>query len=337
MKNETLKMFYKAYKEYLIETDHSANTADQYCTYLRKACALLNLGEGFIEAIIAISDIKTQAALCEYLMAKLSDAFEKNNTNIPKKHISNYKSAVAMLSAFIVKEEVSESTAEAPSSFLPAITLPCESVYTQQDMIRIFKQRLVTQDRYYSTSCLPVRIITKINRNSVKTDIYKNIILNTKFLYDKDTNKFFRLSEITKLTIKTDGFVKIEVKGKEYDVYTEIYSKGKFIGYEPIRVDSFALLSLDHVLPVHSELQGFLVNHDEFRKLSDSVIAYKQANSKTTLTQFSNDYFEKVYFSLTVNEVVLIDEIRAFIDSLELTILHRSFNSSKNDNVVDNH
>ena len=31
-----------------------------------------------------------------------------------------------------------------------------------------------------------------------------------------------------------------------------------------------------------------------------------------------------------------IDEIRAFIDSLELAILHRSFNSSKNDNVPVN-
>ena len=336
MKNETLKNFYKAYKEYLIETDHSANTSDQYCTYLRKACALLNLGEGFIEAIIAISDIKTQAALCEYLMARLSDAFEKNNTNIPKKHISNYKSAVATLSAFIVKEEIAESTTEACSSFLPAITLPCESVYTQQDIIRIFKQRLVTQDRYYATSCLPVRIITKINRNSVKKDIYKNIILNTKFLYDKDANKFFRLSEITKLTIKTDGFVKIEVKGKEYDVYTEIYSKGKFIGYEPIRVDSFALLSLDHVLPVHSELQKFLPTHSEFKKFSDNIISYKESCPEMTIAQFSTDYFEKVYPSLSVDESILMDEIRTFIDSLELTILHRSFNSSKNDNVPIN-
>ncbi len=336
MKNETLKNFYKEYKEYLIETDHSANTADQYCTYLRKACALLNLGEGFIETIIAISDIKIQAALCEYLMAKLSDAFEKNNTDTPKKHISNYKSAVAILSAFIVKEDVSETPAiETP--FLPAITLPCESVYTQQDMRRIFKQRLVTQDRYYANSCLPVRIITKINGSGVKKDIYKNIILNTKFLCDKNPDKFFRLSEITKLTIKTDGFVKIEVKGKEYDVYTEIYSKGESIGYEPIRVDSFALLSLDHILPVHSELQKFLPTHSEFKKFSDNVITYKENCPEMTVAQFSTDYFEKVYPSLSVDESILMDEIGAFIDSLQLTILHRSFNSSKNDNVVDSH
>ena len=333
MKNENLKNFFKEYKEYLIETDHSANTADQYCTYLRKTCAFLNLGEGFLEAIISISDIKVQAALCEFLMAKLSAAFESNDTDIPKKQISNYKSAVAMLSAFIVKEDVPETTSIVETSFLPTITLPCESIYTQQDMRRIFKQRLVTQDRYYANSCLPVRIITKINAKSTKKDIYKNIILNTRFLYDKDSNKYFRLSEITKLTIQTDGFVKIDVKGKEYDVYTEVYSKGKFVGYERIRVDSFALLSLDHILPIHSELQGFLKNHEEFRKFSDSVISYKIHCPGMTVTQFSNAYFETVYSELTVNESTLIDEIGAFIDTLELAILHRSFNSSKNDNV----
>ena len=152
-------------------------------------------------------------------------------------------------------------------------------------------------------------------------------------MYDKDSNKYFRLSEITKLTIQTDGFVKIDVKGKEYDVYTEVYSKGAFVSYERIRVDSFSLLSLDHILPIHSELQGFLKNHEEFRKFSDSVISYKTHCPGMTVTQFSNVYFETVYSELTVNESTLIDEIGSFIDTLELAILHRSFNSSKNDNV----
>ena len=91
MKNETLKSFFKEYKQYLIETDHSLNTADQYCTYLRKACAFLNLGEGFIEAIIAIADANVQAALCEYLMAKLSNEFENAQDKIFKKQILQKK------------------------------------------------------------------------------------------------------------------------------------------------------------------------------------------------------------------------------------------------------
>ena len=73
MKNEVLKNFFKEYKRYLVETNHTYNVSDQYCTYLRKACALLNLGEGFIEAIIAISDVNVQAALCEYLIRTYSN------------------------------------------------------------------------------------------------------------------------------------------------------------------------------------------------------------------------------------------------------------------------
>ena len=77
MKNIVLSNFMKEYKEYLIETDHSTHSADSYCTYLRKGCGFLDLGEGFLEAISTIVDVKVRVALCEYLMAKLSEAFEK--------------------------------------------------------------------------------------------------------------------------------------------------------------------------------------------------------------------------------------------------------------------
>ena len=36
MKSDTLKSFFKDYKEYLVDNDRSVYSADQYCTYLRK-------------------------------------------------------------------------------------------------------------------------------------------------------------------------------------------------------------------------------------------------------------------------------------------------------------
>ena len=85
MKNNTLKKFFAEFKKYLIDTDHTANTADQYCSYLRKACALLDLGEGFVEVIIAISDVSVKVALCEYLMSKLSNELENTEDKLLKK------------------------------------------------------------------------------------------------------------------------------------------------------------------------------------------------------------------------------------------------------------
>ena len=182
MKNEALKKFFQEYKEYLVDTDHTSYSADQYCTYLRKACAMLDLGEGFLEAIVAISDSNVQAALCEYLMSKLSNKFKNSTDKAQKKQISNYKSAVSMLSEF-VSESGTPKSSSVTVSFLPAVTLPFESVYSQKELFNIFKSRLVTQDRYYygDEKCFPSRIINRIATKH-KRKLYNNLILDTRFL-----------------------------------------------------------------------------------------------------------------------------------------------------------
>lgn len=333
MKSEALKNFFKEYKKYLVETGHSSYSADQYCTYLRKVCALLDLGEGFLEAIVAISDANVQAALCEYLMAKLSNEFKKATDKALKKQISNYKSAVSMLSEFVSGADTSKSSA-ATVSFLPAVTLPFESVYSRKELFNIFKSRLVTQDRYYygDEKCFPARIINRIATKN-KRKLYDSLILNTRFLYEADENKFFRLRDIDSLTIKTDGFVKIEVKGKEYDVYTEVWKGLKFVGYEFLRVSSVRYISLDHMVSVHSELVPFIVTHGELEKFSNHVMDHKQAAPDMTVSDFSSTYYNSHYGELSVDESVLLDQISEFVDKLELLIIHKSYNSSKSDTI----
>lgn len=331
MKNNVLFNFLKEYKEYLIETDHSSNSADSYCTYLRKACAFLNLGEGFLEAISTIIDVKVRAALCEYLMAKLSEAFEKETDKTVKKHISNYKSAVSMLSEFVAKDDVTEVESIAHVTTSLTIALPHESVYTREELLRKFYSRLSTQDRFYIDACFPARLITKINAR--RKELYKKLSLNTRFLIDKDPDKYLLLGEIDRLIIQTDGYVKIEAKGKIHDVHTAVYEKGALVGYKPFCVDSVELISLDHILPVHSELLNFLAAHDVYRTFSDSVLKHKTEHLGMKVPALANDYFENVYHTLELDENILLDEICKFIDSLQLVALHRSYNSSKSDKV----
>ena len=339
MKSDTLKSFFKDYKEYLVDTDRSVYSADQYCTYIRKACAFLNLGEGFFEAIIAISDVNVQAALCEYLMAKLSNEFKNTTDKAIKKQISNYKSAVTALSEFLTYEDDGSDTI---LSLLPAVTLPYESVYNQKELINIFKSRLESQERYYmdegDNASFSARVIKRIATKTKRKDIYKELILNTRFLYQADENKFFRLSEISRLIINTDGFVKIEVKGTEYDVYTQVYVKGKFIGFELLRVSSVSLVSLDHVRSMHELYPSFLDEHNELKKLSDNVLKHRRVHSDMNNSQFATHYYNEIYQNISADEGIVIDEnllmddVCEFIEKLELVILHKSYNSSKNDN-----
>lgn len=338
MKSEALKNFFKKYKEYLVETDRTANVTDQYCTYLRKACVLLNLGEGFIEAIIAISDTNVQAALCEYLMAKLSNEFENAKDKILKKQISNYKSAVSALSEFITQEE---AVNDATLSLLPAVALPFESIYDQKALINKFNSRLSTQERYYygDNASFSARVINRIATKTKRKNIYKDLILNTRFLYEADESKFFLLKDITKLTIKTDGIVKIEVKGKEYNVYTQIYIEGKFAGFELLRVGSIELVSLDHIRSMHELYPPFLCSHKELRKLSDNVLKHRLNHLDMRIDQFATYYYNEIYSPNAIEEIgvieenLLMDEVCEFIGQLELLIIHKSYNSSKNDNV----
>ena len=360
MKNTVLTNFFKGYKEYIVDTDHTANVADSYCTYLRKGCALLNLGEGFLELFSTILDGKVRSALCEYLMSKLCEAFEEETDKAVKKQISNYKSAVSMLSEFVGEDggseeergaltvsayefltsKLSESVGEddgskeaSPASAMSAFTiaLPHESVYTREDLLRIFYSRLSTQDRFYSDGCFPARIITKINARRRK--LYTKISLNTRFLIDKDKNKYLLLREIDLLVIQRDGYVKIESGGKTYDLYTAVYKKGKLKGYELFCVDSVNNISLDHIRPVHSELPNFLADHEVYRKFSESVQEHKSKNPGMTVVALAADYFVSEYPKLKseLDENILLDEICAFIDSLQLVALHRSYNSSKSD------
>lgn len=340
MENKKLKNFFKEYKEFLIETDHSANSADQYCTYLRKTCALLNLGEGFLEAIYAIADVTVKASLCEFLMAKLSNEFKCAEDKTTKKHISNYKSAVSALTEFVAMDE--ESTDGIVDSFLPAVEMPFESVYDKKMLINIFKSRLGTQERYYyaDDESFSARVLNKIVTKEKRPNIYEKLILETKFLYEADNNKFFRLSEISKLIIKTDGYVKIEVKGKEYDVYTQVYVKGNFVGFELLRVDSVRLISLDHVHSVHEIYPEFLDSHDELHKLSKNMIKHRRKFPEMRNDEFAKLYFKTIYpdveskEGVSIDNNLLIDQAIEFIEKLELLIVHKSYNSSKSDSVV---
>lgn len=131
---------------------------------------MFDLRKGLPEAIAAITDTNVRASLCKYLMARLSREFENATDKAEKKKISNYKSSVAMFSEFVSGEEDEEPAAEAITSFLPEVTLPSESIYGRKDLIRIFKSRLVTQDRYYygDNSCFPARIINRIDRRMIE-------------------------------------------------------------------------------------------------------------------------------------------------------------------------
>ena len=106
-----------------------------------------------------------------------------------------------------------------------------------------------------------------------------------------------------------------------------------------LRVNSIGLVSLDHIRPMHDLYPGFIATHSELRKLSDNVLKHRMRHLDMRMDKFATYYYNDIYPKLlitdgvNIDESLLMDEVCEFIKKLELLIVHKSYNSSKNDNI----
>ena len=88
---------------------------------------------------------------------------------------------------------------------------------------------------------------------------------------------------------------------------------------------------------MHELYPSFLDEHNELKKLSDNVLKHRREHLDMRYDQFATYYYNEIYPDISTEEGVVIDENRLmdevceFIEQLELIILHKSYNSSKND------
>ena len=122
----------------------------------------------------------------------------------------------------------------------------------------------------------------------------------------------------------------IEVESKEYDVYTQVYTEGKFSGFELLRVSSVEFISLDHVHSMHELYPPFLATHSELCKFSKNVLEHRLNHLDLRIDQFATYYYNEIYPNIlteegiVLDEDLLMDEVCTFIEQLELLIhLHR--------------
>ena len=325
----TKNEFLNAYRTFALDAGFSAHSTAQYVSYLNNTCQKLPGVTDHLDYIAASTDPDVQAVYAEQMNAAITLALKTNTAAVTRKRLHDYKSAVNLLVAFLAGQAWVKSKGAVA---LPTLTSVSE--YSRNDLRKIFLSRLKTQDRMsYSYGVFAARVLCKIaTRHKVK--LFNKAVDEAKFLYAPDKNSFFRLKEIDKLTIATDGHAYIERKGKTYPVYTETYQKGNAVAFEIANVTSVRFLSLDHDIPMYDALQAALGNMPEYKKLSDDILAYKAANPNMNASDLSTAYYDLLYPNLTVREDVLLAEIGAFLDATQLTVMHASYNSSKNKNTV---
>ena len=322
-----MEKFIGEYKTFAMDTGLSQGSAESYISYLRNACKNLTGIADHLERIARCSDWDQQAMFAEQINAAITAALNDNACTINKKTLRNSKSAVALLIAFLSDQQMA-----APIGATVMPPLGGVSEYSRQDLKLIFLSRLKTQDRLsYSYGVFAARILCKIAaKNKVK--LFEEAVNNIKFLYSPSKNTYFRLKEIDKLVIATDGHAYIEKNGLTYPVYTETYQKGHSGGFEIANITVSRQLSLDHDIPMFDALQSALVNMPEYHKLSDDVKRIQKANPKDNASALSKKYFDQFYPQLCLCEASMLKEMKDFLDNMQLTVMHASYNSSKNKN-----
>lgn len=326
----TTSEFLNEYYNFVIEAGFSKNSADQYKSYLRNVGKKLPSVENNLDLIASVEDMAAQSVYVEQMNVAITNALKSGNASVSSKRLNDYRCAVTVLHAFVEELAWDKGNGAIDKPSLTGI-----SEYECKNIKKTFLSRVRTQDRLtYPYGVFAARILSRIS-TTYKVKLFDKMIENIKFLVSPVGNEYVHLKDIDKLIITDEGYVCIEVKGKINYVYTEIVRDGDSAGYEKLVVSSIGDLSLDHDTPLYIALQEALANMPEYKKISDSVKKYWKEN-KSIAAKFSKDYYEKKYNAVKedINETVMLKEMKEFLDNTSMTVMHKSYNSSKSKNII---
>lgn len=324
----TVQEFLKGYAAFAEDAGLTKYSIDQYRSYLNNVCKRLPAVASHLEHIAAASLADEKAAYAEQMNAAVTAAQKDDACTIGAKQLRNYKSAVALLIAYVSEMEWTKGKGASAKPVLCSV-----SEYDRKDLRRIFRSRVKTQDRLsYSYGVFAARILCRIAGRH-KVALFNKAVDNVKFLISSDGKRFVRLKSVDKLSIAADGFVYVSAAGQTYSLYTEAVKGGKSAGYEKLRANTMRDLSLDHDMPLYHALERALDTMPAYKKLSDSVKGYQTRVGAPNASELSKNYWKDQYGRETIDENAVLREMGAFIDGTQMTVMFTPYNSSKSKSI----
>ena len=198
-------------------------------------------------------------------------------------------------------------------------------------LLKRFKHRLSTQNRFYDFMIFPIKFIKSILKRRFDNDEIDKIIeqqaLSIKF---RTLNNEFTLNDIEKIIITKNNKVFIFNKNKAYHkLQTRISNSNQ---YKDIEANKIEEIVIDHIIPqktiikkISKDLNALSTIHriatdiNNGRKLNDERFSY------------ISDKVEKELIDVADSEFIekLIDEIRLIAENSDLEIMSSKENSSK--------
>lgn len=302
------------------------DSVKSYLSYARNAFKKFSGEKDSIFNFLEGYTLNSRELYCEYLISLLNAEIQNPGSSHNKKTLRNYKSAIMILEYFV-------GTGIYPHNGTKRFSNTFQNVaYTDDDLVKNFLFRLETQDRYYATCCFPCRLFRKIfskNHKYIKT--LKDTINNTEFIINTKQD-CIALKQLGLLVITANG---AEVwhgnNGAIDNVYTEVYDKGISQGFSKSTARALSQLSLDHKKPLVDIVTNKINNLPELKKLSDALLVYK-SNTGLKGSKLATEFYNNIYQSLNINDTQLLNDMIEIYNDVQLVIMDKRYNSSKNSN-----
>ncbi|MDE5600948.1 MAG: hypothetical protein K2J16_00435, partial [Clostridia bacterium] len=196
-------------------------------------------------------------------------------------------------------------------------------IYENKDLFRIFKSRLITQDRVYSNGTyLPCRMFNKLfSKDKTYKNLIKSVLAKTVFLLDGGDKAI--LSDIKAVSFEGNEVFAVLKNGIKKAVVTEVHVKGQAVTYEKLMTERIRDLSLDHDVPLVKLVNENISHYPNMMTLSNSLIAYKNANAGKgyTKSKLSTYFLHDKYSTLRIDETQLLSELCDLYNKVNLTIM----------------
>lgn len=324
-----------------------------------------------ISDVFSRTDVELLSIMAEQLHKKLYNVLQHSETATDKpKTIKNYRSGLVAFMEFLNAYDETVEPSTVPSSkhvsavsksqeetidianistlegCEPPQTDVCDvqslagteslqtDIYENKDLFRIFKSRLITQDRVYSNGTyLPCRMFNKLfSKDKTYKNLIKSVLAKTVFLLDGGDKAI--LSDVKAISFEGNEVFAVLKNGVKKAVVTEVHVKGQAVTYEKLMTERIRDLSLDHDVPLVKLVNESISHYPNMMTLSNSLIAYKDANAGKgyTKSKLSTYFFHDKYSTLRIDETQLLSELCNLYNKVNLTIMLSKYNSSKNKN-----
>ena len=278
------------FKNWMERNGYKTTVSASYASYLRTLLTKLYTGgytvipnpEELFNNVMGYSSLVK--GLLEYFNDAIKKAYADDHCPISQKQLNNGRSAFRKFVEFILWH-LSQVTTNLPVVSQMAIkqtaiyTKPAKvyqnmmgwQTYNQNDIVRIMKSRLGTQDRLSGDKVwLPIRVVKELLGSGWFDNWCKRIVSKTKVLID-DFGGFVMLDQVDELILKPDSDDKysvwVVVGGQEHRVYT--HTKSGIL--KPLMAKDMGDISLEHTHPIDETLKDLGGRHclPELSKISD--------------------------------------------------------------------